>query len=81
MKSGLIEIKQRRFDIIDKKAIRAKAAIQKAEDQAIFDAIADAMIPKGVVKVKDEENLGQAFDPDTISVTLLCGEKRRKDDD
>jgi len=45
--------------------------IQAEEDRRIFEEIDKAMVPKGSVWVKDEDNLGQAFDPDTISVETL----------
>jgi hypothetical protein len=64
-------IKQKRFDIIDKAHIKAKAATQVKEDKAIFDAIWRATIPKGVVVVTDEESLGRAFDPEAITVETL----------
>ena len=66
-------IKQKRFNVIDRSSIRAKESIQREEDKKIFDAINEIAhpVPPGVVQVKDEEMLGQAFRPEDISVEIL----------
>jgi hypothetical protein len=75
-RTGITEIRQKRFHVMDKAALKAKSEIQAAEDRKIFEAlnvILEGLIPEGVVVVSGEEILGRAIAPDTISVeTLAC---------
>ena len=54
----LSEIKARRFYIVDRAQIKAKEAIQKEEDQAIFNAIA-ASVDNKTKPYKGQQELGR----------------------
>jgi len=55
MKNEPLEIKFRRFEILDRADIKAKEAIMRKEDIKIFDSISVAGCPNGSVWTKDEE--------------------------